>query len=92
MARPFDVFREGQRETVKRRSPNSAQGQPPVKKIKVLLDQDDGSVDEQNITSNVGENGRAKNSASPDQDGFSVNEDFARRFEHNKKREELQRR
>ena len=53
----------------------------PSKKVKILSE-DEGSSDDS-----------ADGGAKIDQDGngFKINEEYARRFEHNKKREELHR-
>lgn len=57
--------------------------EPPAKKQKKQL-LDDDSSDENELDGGTSlSNGDA---------GFKVNEEYARRFEHNKKREELQRR
>ena len=60
---------------------------PPHKRAKLLLDDENSDSD----------GGRmrgvsiSKGSAESGNTGFTVNEQFARRFEHNKKREELHR-
>ena len=62
-----------------------------TKKLKSLLTDDNGSGDEGNSSPHsVGilENREALSSG---ENVFTVNQEYARRFEHNKKREELQR-
>ncbi len=63
----------------------------PHKKMKALLEEGDSSADERRTPSNAGGDPVTENTLSANGDGFTVNQDFARRFEHNKKREELQR-
>lgn len=57
--------------------------EPPAKRSRKLLE-DDSSSDSENDSGGVslGDSGA----------GFKINEDYARRFEHNKRREELQQR
>lgn len=72
-----------------KRSSLAPEGNRPEKRARVLLSEDsdgEASADENQI-------GSAHDSkVSPSNYVLSVNEDFARRFEHNKKREELQQR
>ena len=56
--------------------------EPPSKKMRKLLD-DESSSDSENDAGGV------SISKSPEA-GFKINEEYARRFEHNKKREEVQ--
>lgn len=73
----------------KRSSLTTSGGDRPQKRARVLLSEDsDGGtgVDEPKIASADEKEGSASNYV------IAVNEDFARRFEHNKKREELQQR
>ena len=61
----------------------------PAKRRKALLEVDDSERSRASSPSGgVAIGDHAQNDA---MNGFSVNEDFARRFEHNKRREELQR-
>ena len=75
----------------KRKSLELPQNGRPPKKSKVLLD--DESVDDEETNprtatySSIKDHGIAATG-----DAFVINQDFARRFEHNKKREELQQR
>ena len=59
--------------------------EPPSKKMRKLLDQDSDS------DSGDDAGGVLLGKQSSDT-GFTINEDYARRFEHNKKREEVARR
>lgn len=59
--------------------------EPPSKKSRKLLD-DESSSDPGD------ESGGVPIGKQSEDLGFKVNEDYARRFEHNKKREELQKR
>jgi protein KRI1 len=58
--------------------------EPPSKKMRKLLEHDSDS------DSGDDAGGVLLGKQSPDA-GFTINEDFARRFEHNKKREEVAR-
>lgn len=60
---------------------------PPQKRTKLLLDNESSDKDSDS-SGGVSINEDGKNIAT---NGFTVNQDFARRFEHNKKREELHR-
>ena len=55
--------------------------EPPSKKARKLLDDDSDSGDE---------SGGVPIGKQSDVDSFKINEEYARRFEHNKKREEIQ--
>lgn len=55
--------------------------EPPSKKARKLLDDDSDSGDE---------SGGVPIGKQSDADSFQINEEYARRFEHNKKREEMQ--
>ena len=59
--------------------------EPPTKKPRKLLD-DDSSSDTGDESGGVAINNQA------DGFNFKINEDYARRFEHNKKREEIMKR
>lgn len=50
-----------------------------IEKTKMMLDDSDASSDDDSV------------GGAPLESGFKVNQDYAKRFEHNKKREELQR-
>lgn len=70
----------------KRRSPTTNGTEPPRKKVKSLM------ADESSSSSDAESSGGAPIGSAVASTIFTVNEDFARKFEHNKKREELQRR
>ena len=72
----------------KRYSPESTLSEQPRKKAKILLEEDDLS-DQERIDTEISANTREAPSYSGN-DGFTINTDFARRFEHNKRREEVQ--
>lgn len=57
--------------------------EPPAKKSRKLLD-DDSSSDTGDESGGVPINNQSNGFS------FKINEDYARRFEHNKKREEIQ--
>lgn len=59
----------------------------PQKRIKTLLEEDSSSNDDHN-SSRDAEVGQDKSSSKGH--GFTINQEYARRFEHNKKREEQQ--
>ena len=54
--------------------------EPPSKRMRKLLDEDSDSADEAGGVSLDQSSGA----------GFKINEEYAKRFEHNKKREEVQ--
>lgn len=60
---------------------DGSQESKPLSKAKLLDDSSSGSDSEDDVESG----------GAPLEDGFKINEDYAKRFEHNKKREELQR-
>lgn len=64
----------------------------PQKKAKALLEEDDISMEDDSSASNAGGISLREKDYKANGTGFRVNEEFARRFEHNKKREELHRR
>ncbi|KAL8796836.1 MAG: hypothetical protein Q9195_000919 [Heterodermia aff. obscurata] len=71
----------------KRRSLSPPDASPQPKRAKLLLDDENSDSD----CSQMRGVSISKGSATSDNPGFTVNEEFARRFEHNKKREELHR-
>ncbi|CAF9903807.1 MAG: KRRI-Interacting protein 1 [Alectoria fallacina] len=74
---------------VKRQDLEQAESERPTKRLKGLLEQDDTPNEEDSVSSNdMGVFVRTDESET-DGHGFKVNHEFARRFEHNKKREEL---
>ena len=77
---------------VKRQDLEQAESERPTKRLKGLLEQDDTPNEEDSVSSNdMGVFVRTDESET-DGHGFKVNHEFARRFEHNKKREELHKR
>lgn len=58
--------------------------EPPSKKMRKLLDEDSSS--------DSGEDAGGVSIGNPADAGFKINEEYAKRFEHNKKREEVQKR
>ena len=82
---------QDQSERVKRKDSESVEVERPHKRLKALLDEDDTSAEGDSSSSNVEGVLVQENRVAPIDHGFTVNQEFARRFEHNKKREELQR-
>lgn len=64
----------------------------PTKRLKALLEEDDTSDEEKSVSGNAGGEPAGNDASESGGNGFKVNQEFARRFEHNKKREELHRR
>ena len=62
------------------------------KKVKTLLAEDDISEDGEESANGCRGYRRSENIIDRPENGFTINQDFARRFEHNKQREERQRR
>ena len=71
----------------KRRNPSVMESEPPRKKARSLLEDDDASA-----TSFDDAPGGALLSSESSSNVLTINQEFARRFEHNKRREELQKR
>lgn len=92
MASLSSTPREAYPDRAKRHISETVQSEQPRKKAKVLLEEDDSSEQEQHGTYTPGRNHIDVNKTSSDHQSFTINEDFARRFEHNKRREELQKR
>lgn len=77
---------------IKRKELEQVESERPTKRLKALLEEDDTSDEEDSVSgSDSGVLLRNDDSESGGH-GFKVNHEFARRFEHNKKREELQKR
>ena len=74
----------------KRLIPHTPENERLEKRLKSLL-QDDTS-DKDSESSVAGGVPLERSTSPPNENGFTINQDFARRFEHNKKREELQNR
>ncbi|KAK4697580.1 protein KRI1, partial [Lecanoromycetidae sp. Uapishka_2] len=85
-----DQVQVPQKGTKRQRSEKGPQERSP-KRFKALLE-DDSASDEEGSTSSI-DGGAPVNEKrnAPISHGFTVNQEFARRFEHNKRREELQR-
>lgn len=75
---------------IKRQKFGNTESERPQKRLKALLEEDDPSNAEGSASSDTGgvpvDNGQRNVQGH----GFNVNQEFARRFEHNKKREEFQ--
>ena len=71
----------------KRKSPSLPDASPQKKRTKLLLEDESSDSDGSQMRGVSIINDAAKDCNT----GFTVNEEFARRFEHNKKREELHR-
>ena len=74
----------------KRPIPGTVEHERPGKRIKPLLEDD--TSDEDSESSATGGVPLGRSTSPPNENGFTINQDFAKRFEHNKKREELQKR
>lgn len=72
----------------KRKNPPALKPSSPQKRIKLLSD-DEGSTSDSTTSSRAGGVAICKSSNSSKSNGFTINSEYARRFEHNKKREEL---
>ena len=75
----------------KRQDPEQVESERPTKRLKALLGENDNS-DNDDLSSEEGELPLRNKRTETGVHGFKVNHDFARRFEHNKKREELHKR
>ena len=64
----------------------------PRKRLKALLEEDDTSGEEKDVSDNATGVPVRNEESEPDGHGFRVNHEFAKRFEHNKKREEFHKR
>ena len=74
----------------KRRSFEDEESVRPQKRTKTLLDEDNSSSDEDSLSSAAEGVSRGENESISNGHGFTINQEYARRFEHNKKREEQQ--
>ena len=77
---------------IKRKSLEQVESERPTKRLKALLEEDDTSDEEDSVSGNDRGVLALNDDSGSGGHGFRVNHEFARRFEHNKKREELQRR
>ena len=76
------------------KGPNAEQfeGERPAKRLKALLEEDDLFNGEDKVSSHGDQVDALKEGSENGSLGFKVNQEFAKRFEHNKRREELQKR
>ena len=77
---------------IKRKDLKQVESERPTKRLKALLEEDDTSDGEDSVSSSDRGVLARNDNSEPGGHGFKVNHEFARRFEHNKKREELQKR
>lgn len=68
-----------------------SESESPAKKRKLRLDEEDSDNSDGDRNGNVAEASQKASQLPIDKLGFKINEDYAKRFEHNKKREELHR-
>ena len=77
---------------MKRPNPEQIEGQRPKKRLKALLEEDGLSDDEDKVSDHdkwvLAQNDESESGGHD----FKVNHEFAKRFEHNKRREELHKR
>ena len=77
---------------IERQDFEQIESERPVKRLKTLLEEDDSSDEEDSVSGDdIGMHGRNEESEIGGH-GFKVNHEFARRFKHNKQREELHKR
>ena len=74
----------------KRRSFEDEESVRPQKRTKTFLDEDSSSNDEDSLSRAAEGVSRGHNESTSNGHGFTINQEYARRFEHNKKREEQQ--
>ena len=74
----------------KRRSFQDEESVRPQKRTKTLLDEDSSSNNEDSSPGAAEVVSREQNDTTCNGHGFTINQEYARRFEHNKKREEQQ--
>ncbi len=77
---------------IKRKSLEQVESERPTKRLKALLEEDDTSDGEDSVSGSDGGVLARNDDSGFGGHGLKVNHEFARRFEHNKKREELQKR
>ena len=75
----------------KRKEPPALESSSPHKRVKLLSD-DETSANDSTKSSRAGGVVVRENTKSSKSEGFTINSEYAQRFEHNKKREELHRR
>ena len=76
----------------KRPNAEHFEGERPAKRLQVLLEEDDLSNGEDKVSAHGNEVSGFKEESESGSLGFKVNQEFAKRFEHNKRREELHKR
>lgn len=78
---------------IKRQDLEQIESERPIKRLKTLLEENDASDEEDSSVSRdeIGMHG-PNDESEIGSHGFKVNHEFARRFEHNKQREELHKR
>lgn len=77
---------------IKQPNPEQIQVQRPKYRLEALLDEDGLSGEEDEISSHDKRELVRNEESESGGHGFKVNHDFAKRFEHNKRREELHKR
>ena len=77
---------------LKREAPEDECLRQAKKKAKLLFEDDDLSDDEQSATVDLNKTPATQRDATKKDSDLQINQEFARRFEHNKRREELQKR
>ena len=77
---------------IKRSTVENAQSDLPRKRLRLLSDDEDFSDQEQDATNGSDEARTTKHDLPSNELGITINKEFARRFEHNKQREELHKR
>ena len=75
--------------TSKRTLHDGLESGPPLKKRKALLEDEDSTKEDSSISNELGGAIVNQSGGSSEEGGFKVNEEYAKRFEYNKKREEL---
>ena len=74
----------------KRRSFEDEESVRPQKRTKTLLDEASSSNDDDSLSRAAEGVSRGQDESTSSEHGFTINQEYARRFEHNKKREEQQ--
>ena len=75
----------------KRKEPPALEPSSPHKRVK-LLSEHESSASDSTTSSGAGGVAVRETTKSSKSEGFTINSEYAQRFEHNKKREELHRR
>ena len=74
----------------KRRGFEDEESVRPQKRSKTFLNEDSSSIEEDSLSRAAKGVLRGRNESTSNGHGFTINQEYARRFEHNKKREEQQ--